>query len=334
MMWESLETGLVHCYLCAHDCRIAEGRFGFCGMRQNLAGKLYTYAFGAVIAKHVDPIEKKPFYHFLPGTYAYSIAVMGCNFRCDFCQNWSISQLSRRDNGEGEEEFLEPEWFVKKAIQDNCYSIAYTYTEPTIFFEYAYEIARLAKEHGLYNSFVTNGFMTQKAIEEISPYLDAANVDLKFFSDESYQKICKGRLRPVLDSISNFKKAGIWVEVTTLIIPEINDSDKELKAIAEFLAGVGKEIPWHISRFHPDYKRMDSILTPLDTMERAKEIGVQAGLKYVYLGNVPMRTDTVCSGCGSVLVKRTDFGAGVNKIFFSDNRCVKCGNFVEGVWNV
>ncbi len=330
MLWEKLEGNKVHCYLCAHHCQIAEGHFGFCGMRKNIKGELYTYAYGKVIASHVDPIEKKPLYHFFPGTYAYSIATMGCNFHCPFCQNWTISQTSERDGAlEGHE--LKPEEVVSEALKNDCRSISYTYTEPTIFFEYAYDTAKLAKEKGLYNNFVTNGYMTKEAIDKIRPYLDAANVDLKFFKDESYRRICKGSLQPVLDSIKNMKNSGIWVEVTTLIIPNETDSNEELEGIASFLAETGKEIPWHISRFHPDYKYTDSVPTPLDTMKRAAEIGKKAGLKYIYLGNVLTGTETLCPECGTLLMERGGFTATISNDF-SDGKCGKCAAKIEGVW--
>ncbi len=331
MLWEKLEGNKVHCFLCAHHCRINENGFGFCGVRQNIKGELYTYTYGKAIASHADPIEKKPLYHFLPGTYAYSIATIGCNFRCPFCQNWSISQVkARNEDIEGYE--MKPEEIVAEALRNNCRSVSYTYTEPTIFFEYAYDTAKIAKEHGLYNTFVTNGFMTAEAIEKIRPYLDAANVDLKFFNDDTYKKICGGRLQPVLDSITNIKKAGIWLEVTTLVVPGQNDSDEELRKIAAFLGAAGKEIPWHISRFHPDYKYLDSYPTPIETMERAREIGKEEGLKYVYLGNVYTRGETICPGCGNVLIERTGFGASMSERFLKGGKCRKCGTSIEGVW--
>jgi pyruvate formate lyase activating enzyme len=330
MLWEKLDEGKVHCYLCAHHCEIAKDHFGFCGVRKNIDGELNTYAYGSVIAAHVDPIEKKPLYHFLPGTYAFSIATMGCNFHCPFCQNWTISQKSERDGGmEGQE--MKPEEIVAEALRNDCRSISYTYTEPTIFFEYAYDTAKIAKEKGLYNNFVTNGYMTKEAIDEIRPYLDAANVDLKFFRDETYRKVCKGSLQPVLDSIRNMKKAGIWVEATTLVIPDQNDSDEELGDIAAFLAETGKEIPWHISRFHPDYKYTDSIPTPLETLEKAVEIGKKAGLKYIYLGNVFTKGETICPGCGTPLIERGGFSAVISGDL-SDGKCGKCGAIIEGVW--
>ncbi len=330
MLWEKLEDEKVRCDLCAHNCVIREGDFGICGMRKNNAGELLTYAYGSVIANHVDPVEKKPLYHFLPGSLSYSVATIGCNFRCSFCQNWTISQVSARD-GEADGYELKPEEIVREAVKNGCRSISYTYTEPTIFFEYAYEASKIAREKGIYNIFVTNGFMTAEAIDTIRPYLDAANVDLKFFNDESYRKICKARLRPVLDSIARMKDLGIWVEVTTLVVPGENDSPEELRKIAAFLASVSKDIPWHISRFHPDYKYVEAHPTPLKTMEKAFAIGKEEGLKYVYLGNVAAGGDTLCPSCGILLIERSGFASGISEDFTAEGKCAACGCAGAGV---
>ncbi|HLD30463.1 MAG TPA: AmmeMemoRadiSam system radical SAM enzyme, partial [bacterium] len=243
MLYKKLDEKRVDCFLCSHRCRIAEGKFGICGVRQNQEGALYSLVYGEIIAAHVDPIEKKPLYHFLPGSSSYSIAAIGCNFRCEFCQNWQISQ-ARKDRWErAAGDHIEPAEVVKEAGKNGCSSISYTYTEPTIFFEMACDTARLARESGLKNVFVTNGFMTREALDTIEPYLDAANVDLKSFSDDFYKKVCGGRLQPVLETIRLMKKKNIWVEVTTLVIPGKNDSEKELAEIASFLAETGKDIP-------------------------------------------------------------------------------------------
>jgi len=291
MLYEKLDKDAVHCYLCSHHCRISEGMFGVCGVRKNTKGKLNTLVYAEVIAAHVDPIEKKPLYHFLPGSFSYSIAAIGCNFRCGFCQNWQISQRTKKNDivvGAGRDLplHMNPEDIVNQAKKNNCASISYTYTEPTIFFEFAYDTAKLAKSEGLKNVFVTNGFMTKEAIGAIRPYLDAANIDLKFFKDESYKKICKARLQPVLDSIKLMHELGVWVEVTTLVIPGVNDSDEEFSAIAKFLALIDKGIPWHVSAFHADYKFTDYPSTPIESLKKARKIGNEAGLKLVHLGNV------------------------------------------------
>ena len=333
LLYEKLDNKLIHCFLCSHHCRIAEGKFGFCGVRQNIAGLLYTYAYGEVVAAHIDPIEKKPFYHFLPGTSSFSIATIGCNFRCGFCQNWQISQQSFKEGERPSGEKLSPAEIVDSAIKNNCESISYTYTEPTIFFEYAFEVAKLAKEKGLYNCFVTNGYMTKECINMIKPYLGAANIDLKFFKDSSYKKVCAGSLEPVLNSIRLMRELGIWVEVTTLLIPGENDSEEELKAIAEFLAGVDKDMPWHISRFHPDYKFTDHETTPTDTLKRAYDIGIKAGLKFIYVGNVyGWGNDTYCQGCRRPLVKRETFTILKNNI--EKGKCSYCAAAIPGFFGI
>ncbi|MBU0684071.1 MAG: AmmeMemoRadiSam system radical SAM enzyme [Candidatus Omnitrophica bacterium] len=332
MLWEKCEGDEIHCYLCAHHCIVPESGFGFCAVRQNIKGCLYTYTYGRAIADTVDPIEKKPFYHFLPGTYAYSIATAGCNFRCSFCQNWTISQLSVM-GGKIEGYELLPEKIARNALEKSCRSISCTYTEPTIFFEYAYDVCRIAKDNGLYNTFVTNGFMTKKAIDVMAGYIDAANVDLKFFQNSSYEKICKGRLQPVLDSIQYMKDKGIWIEITTLVVPGVNDSDKELKDIAGFIAKIDKSIPWHISRFHPDYKDMELLPTSMLLLNRAFEIGKAAGLEYVYLGNVAQKTGTLCPGCGELLIKRAGFNAVCQPNFLKSGRCGSCGKSISGIWS-
>ncbi len=329
LLYEKLGKDKVHCFLCAHNCRIEDGKFGFCGVRKNEGGVLYSYIYGELIASNIDPIEKKPLYHFLPGTLSYSIAAIGCNFHCGFCQNWQISQASAKDGASGGVK-MNPERVVKEAEKHSCKSIAYTYTEPTIFFEYAYDTAKLAKEAGLYNVFVTNGYMTEEAIGMIAPYLDAANVDLKSFNNDFYTRICKGRLEPVLNSIRFMKKNNIWVEITTLIIPGENDSDEELSQIAEFIAGIDKDIPWHISRFHPDYKFLNTGATPLETLRKAEGIAKKAGLRYVYLGNVSEDTNTYCHKCGELLIKRTGFSVIENRI--EKGACPSCGAVIKGLF--
>ena len=330
MLYEKIEGKKVVCNLCSHYCKIKESDFGLCNVRQNIDDALYTLVYGELIATHVDPIEKKPLYHFLPGSKSFSIATPGCNFKCSFCQNWQISQVKKNELKESTKNYIEPEEIVKRAQNYDCKSISYTYTEPTIFFEYAFDTAKLAKEKSLKNNFVTNGYMSKKALEKISPYLDAANVDLKSFRKEFYNKICKAKLQPVLDTIKEMKKLGIWVEVTTLVVPDQNDSEKELNDIADFILDVGTEIPWHISRFHPDYRYNDSGPTPIKTLEKAYEIGKNHGLKYVYLGNVSVDTTTVCSNCGKKIIDRNYFGIKQNNIV--DGKCKYCNEKVEGVW--
>jgi len=331
MLYEPLKDHSVHCFLCNHHCRIADGETGFCGVRKNAEGKLNTLAYGKVVAANSDPIEKKPLYHFLPGSQVFSIATMGCNFHCGFCQNWQISQVGKTDILELPGESLSPRRIVEEAQKTGCKSIAYTYTEPTIFFEYAYDAARLAKAAGLANVFVTNGFMTTQALEIISPCLDACNVDLKSFSNEFYKTVCQGRLKPVLNTIRKMKELGIWVEVTTLIIPEQNDSDEELKRIARFIAGISPDIPWHISRFHPDYGHRDALPTPAETLRKAYTKGKEAGLHFVYTGNLPgVENDTGCPGCQKAVIRRNGLSVSENRM--EGPRCPDCGTIIRGVF--
>jgi len=330
-LYEKLRDKKVQCHLCAHGCTIADNAFGICGVRKNMEGALYSLVYRNVIAANVDPIEKKPLYHFLPGSMSFSVATIGCNFKCGFCQNWEISQQNMTGAPDYMSRDLAPEAVVAGAIRKSCQSISYTYTEPTIYFEFAYDCAQLAKEKGLYNIFVTNGYMTKEAIHMIKPYLDAANVDLKFFKDDSYRKICKGSLQPVLDSIRTMHDSGIWVEVTTLVVPGLNDSAQELKAIAGFLADVDKTIPWHISRFYPHHQMTDQEPTPEATLRQAEEIGRKAGLQYVYAGNVwGWGQDTVCHSCNKVLIKREGFG--VLEYNIDGGICVYCRAKIPGVF--
>lgn len=331
VLWGKHDHQKVHCHLCAHECTISESKFGICGVRQNINGILYALTYGQVIAANIDPIEKKPLYHFLPGSLSYSIATIGCNFKCGFCQNWQISQASMQNASPHAMRTLSPERIVQEAKGKNCSSISYTYTEPTVFFEYAYDTAMLAKEAGLYNVFVTNGYMTKQALEMIRPCLDAANVDLKSFSDASYNKNCKARLQPVLDTIATMKELDIRLEVTTLVVPGENDSDEELSKIADFLALIDRDIPWHISRFHPDYQFLHHAATPIETLRRAKEIGLEKGLHYIYLGNVLEGSNTYCPRCHELLVERKYMGT--ERMNLTSGRCPVCHLEISGTWS-
>lgn len=281
----------VICQTCNHRCRIAPYRHGICGVRENQKGKLYSLIYGRVISENIDSIEKKPLYHFMPGTKSLSIASVGCNFRCLWCQNWDISQCTKENtdrtqftNIMGVE--MEPEQIVEHAKAAKTPSISYTYTEPTIFLEFALDTMKLAKKAGLKNIWVSNGYMTKECLDLIAPYLDAINVDLKGFNEENYLKYTGAKLQPVLDNIKDIYKRDIHIEVTTLIVPGVNDDEKQLKDIAKFLASISKNIPWHISRFFPTYKMLDAPPTPVETLELAESIGKKAGLKYIHLGNV------------------------------------------------
>ncbi len=330
MFYRKLEDNKVQCHLCRHECIIADGKTGICAVRENRAGTLYSLVYGKVVSINVDPVEKKPLYHFLPGTDTYSIATPGCNFRCEHCQNYEISQMPR-DRRMIVGESLTPTEIVRDAIAQGCRSISYTYTEPTIFFEYAYDIAKISSKEGLKNIFVTNGYIGEEALRTIAPYLDAANIDLKSFSDEFYRKICGARLEPLLESIKLYKELGIWIEIATLIIPDLNDSDDELRQTARFIKSVGEDIPWHVTAFYPAYKLTRKPPTPPETLRRARRIGLEEGLRYVYEGNIPGEegSNTFCYNCGEMLIRRYGFSILANKI--KDSKCPKCGAKIDGV---
>jgi len=331
MFYEKRADGRVRCNLCPHFCVVGEGRKGACAVRENHGGILYTTVYATAVAYNIDPIEKKPIFHLRPGTRSFSLATVGCNFRCKFCQNWEISQVSKGHGGLVIGDSLMPEDLIQLAVEAQCATIAYTYTEPTIFFEYAYDTAKMAHEHNIKNIFVTNGYITPEAIETIAPYLDAANVDLKAFKDETYKRVMGGRLQPVLEAIRLYKKLGVWVEVTTLVIPGMNDSDEELREIAEFVVSVGADVPWHISRFHPDYEMLDRSATPSERLRTAVRIGKEVGLKYVYTGNIPgdPYESTYCPVCQTRLVHRYGFSVVENRI--TDGKCPVCGTSIDGV---
>ncbi len=329
-LYKKLDDKEVRCDLCNHRCLIKDQNKGKCCVRKNIDGKLYSLVYGKLVAENSDPIEKKPLFHFLPGTYSLSVATVGCNFKCFFCQNYNISQSPCDLNSIDGRDVL-PEELIKHALSNGDKSISYTYTEPTIFFEYAYDTAKLASKNGLKNVFVTNGFMTKECIMMMEPYLDAANVDLKSFSEETYKQKMGGMLKPVLNNIILMKKLGIWVEVTTLIIPGINDSKSELQEIAKFLAAIDEGIPWHISAYYPQYKS-DIPPTSVEKIRIAIDIGKSAGLKYVYGGNIPGSSyeNTYCPNCGSILIKRSGFLVSNNKVKL--NSCSNCGQKIDGIF--
>ena len=288
LLYRRLDGKKVQCQNCAHYCRVSPGKRGICGVRENVGGKLYALNYGKLIACQIDPIEKKPLYHFLTGTYSLSIAAAGCNFACQNCQNWQISQASKsRKPILGKE--TAPQAIVDIALQNSLPSISYTYTEPAIFSEYALDVMKLAGTRGVKNVWVSNGFWSKELFDMVSPYLDAANIDLKGFDDDFYKKICQGRLQPVLDTLKRLKDKKIWVEITTLVLPGLNDQEKTFKEIAKFIKKeLGEETPWHVSRFFKDvsWQLKDLPDTPITTVEKARQIGKKAGLKHVYAGNI------------------------------------------------
>jgi len=330
-LYDKLSNKRLRCNLCAHRCVIADGKSGVCEVRNNRDGMLYTLAYGRTVAEQVDPVEKKPLFHFYPGARAYSIATAGCNFRCRWCQNWEISQIAEGRQSERGSSSTAGQ-IVDSAREQRCRMIAYTYTEPTIFYEYAYDTAVLAHSSGLANIFVTNGYMTEEMLQAIRPYLDAVNVDLKAFKDETYRRYVGARLQPVLDSLKTIRRLGIWLEVTTLVIPGINDDQAELRDAARFVKNeLGAETPWHISRFFPAYKMTDLMPTPVATLRRAREIGLEEGLRYVYQGNIsePGSQDTLCPACGHLLIRRSRFSLLENRL--KEGRCPDCGAPISGI---
>ena len=325
-LYKKLSNKKVRCQTCSHYCLISSGQKGICGVRENIDGKLYSLVYGKACAVNVDPIEKKPFFHFLPGTHSLSVATVGCNLKCDSCQNYDISQMpqtSSRIIGED----LPPEKIIEITLKNNLPSISYTYTDPVIFSEYALDTMKLARKRGLKNTWVTNGFMSQETFKLISPYLDAANVDLKSFSDEFYQKYCGGKLQPVLDTLIRMKKKKIWLEVTTLVIPTLNDNSEIFKKISQFIKErLGSETPWHVTQFCGaiSWKLKHLPDTPLETLKRAYQIGKEAGLKYVYTGNIPglPTEDTFCPKCRTLMINRTGY---VIRRHGQKGKCSKCG---------
>lgn len=330
MFYQKGENQEVNCFLCNHRCTVKEGNKGLCGVRENREGILYSLVYGKSISESVDPIEKKPLFHFFPGSRSFSIATVGCNFKCLHCQNNNISQMPRDQKYIAGND-LHPSKIVSLAQEYDCASISFTYTEPTIYFEYAFETSKIAKEEGLATTFVTNGYITPEPLKTIQPYLDGANIDLKSFSDEFYRKVCGAKLQPILDAITLYHQLRIWIEITTLIIPTYNDSDQELRDIARFIKNLDEKIPWHITAFYPTYRLTDQPRTSVKTLRRAREIGLSEGLRYVYEGNVPGEggENTFCYNCNSLLIQRLGFSITENRI--RDSKCPNCQALIDGV---
>ena len=317
----------ITCLLCKHYCTLKKDKHGICGVNFNHDGKLFNSTHSHPVAINVDPIEKKPLYHFIPSSKSFSIGTVGCNFRCPFCQNYTISQTSKVDKNIT----LIPEDAVKLALRHNCQSISYTYNEPTIWYPYAKDIGILAKEVGLKNVFVSSGFESHEVLNDMKNWLDGANIDLKSFSHDYYKKILKTDLDGVLESLVEFARSDIWLEITTLIIPNINDSDEEIHKMAEFISSkLGVDIPWHFSAFHPTYKMLDTPRTPFESLIRAKEIAKSYGIKYIYLGNIQNDSSTYCDKCGTKLIDRSGFSSTI--VNMKDGKCMACANEIKGVW--
>ncbi len=325
------EGDTVFCGLCAHRCRIKNGRRGICGVRENREGVLYTLSYGAISAEHCDPVEKKPLFHFLPGSLTYSIATVGCNFTCLHCQNYSLSQAGKLIE-QIHYQTKTPDDIVQTAIHAGCRSISYTYSEPTIFFEFANDCAHVARAGGLKNIFVSNGYMSAEAAAMMVEVVDAVNIDIKAFSEKFYTDTCGGSLQQVLDNVSFFRSAGVWVEATTLVIPGLNDAAEELTALARFIVSVDPNIAWHVSAFRPTYKMTDRLPTSSATLVKARQIGLDAGLNHVYIGNVygSGGEDTSCPSCLETVIARRGFS--VIRNLLKDGRCPFCSAAVGGIW--
>jgi len=333
LLYEKYEKGGAHkvrCLLCPHHCILGDNQVGICKVRQNLKGELYSLSYDRVAATHSDPIEKKPLYHFLPASTSFSIATMGCNFQCTFCQNHSLSRVE--DAGKLYGESISPGQLVKTALRSRAQSISYTYTEPTIYFELMLETAKLARDCGIKNVMVTNGYMSSEALEMIAPYMDGANVDLKAFTEDFYKKYCAARLEPVLDTIKTMKQKGIWVEVTTLLIPGLNSDREELKQLISFILGVDETIPWHVSRFYPQYKLTDIPPTDPGTISDILETAKEMGLQYLYAGNVSSAKweNTYCPQCSTLLIERQGYFTRI--LDLSNGKCGSCNHSIPGVW--
>ncbi len=340
LLFEKKKNNLVRCTACNNYCTIKDGDSGTCGVRKNINGELFLLVYGQAAAANVDPMEKKPLFHFMPGQPIFSIGTLGCNFACEFCQNWDISQATRKLKGEkqnilhelGEYGYkLSPEEIIAFCKANKIKAVAFTYNEPVIFFEYALDTMKLAKKEGIKTVFVSNGFESKEALEILKDYLDAINIDLKSFNEDFYKKVCHGRLQPVLDDIKKCHELGIWTEVTTLFIPGENDTDEEMHKIVDFISGIDKNMPWHVSAFHPDYKMRDKDSTPHDTLIRAYEIGKKK-LNHVYIGNVSdqKRSATYCPECNEVLIERLGYRTHVMEM--EKNKCKKCKTVVAGVF--
>lgn len=331
VLYENADSGKVRCNLCNFRCLIADGKLGNCGVRKNIEGVLYSLNYDKVCAAAVDPIEKKPLFHFLPGSESFSVACVGCNFKCDFCQNWQISQVQKSGMIGSS---YSAQQIVSAAIDNKCRSISYTYTEPTIFMELASDCGRLAKQKGLENIFVSNGYMTIEAVDFAKDWLSAINIDLKSFNDGFYKRVCKASLEPVLDTIKYItERTDMWLELTTLIVPDQNDSDDEIKDIADFIASLRDgNVPWHVSRFYPNYN-MDGVgPTSEDTMLNAYRTGKEAGIKHVYIGNMPSGKgqNTLCPDCGKVVIERSGYRIGETSI--EKGCCKGCGGEISGIF--
>lgn len=331
MYYKEDENKRVRCQLCPRKCVIAPGKRGDCRVRENQDGKLISLVYGKPCAVSIDPIEKKPLFHFLPGTTSYSIGTAGCNLHCLFCQNWTTAQVPPESVMNYA---LEPKEIVRRAKQNNCKSISYTYNEPTVFFEYVLDTAKIAKKAGIKNIMVTNGYINKEPAKELYQYIDAANVDLKGFTEDYYRKMCFGELKPVLETLKLLKEMNVWVEVTNLIIPTLNDDFNKIKEMCKWIKdNLGSDVPLHFSRFFPCYKLENLSITPEETLLKAKKIAEEAGLKYVYVGNIMTvkGENSYCQKCRKLLIERTGFSVIQNNI--KNSSCKFCNEKIAGVFS-
>jgi len=331
LFYRKLDENTVKCELCPNGCVLKDGQRSFCRVREPKEGKLYSLVYGLPCAVHIDPIEKKPLFHFLPGTSIYSIATAGCNFRCKFCQNWSISQYPPEET---ENYSLSPQEIVKLALERNCPSVAYTYTEPSIFYEYMLDTARLAKTSGLKNMYHSNGSLNPQPVKELSLYLDGANIDLKAFNQKFYSEICSGYLDTVLNTLKILKENKVWLEITNLVIPTLNDNFEEIRQMCIWIKdNLGKDTPIHFTRFWPQYKLAHLYPTPPSTLEKAREIALEVGLDFVYIGNLVGHPaeNTYCPKCKKAVIERRGFTV-LSKNIDEKGTCRFCGYVLPGVW--
>ena len=328
--YNKIQNNKIKCTLCPHECILSVNKVGICKTRKNIDGQLFTLAYSNPIAISVDPIEKKPLYHFYPSSNTFSIATAGCNLSCKNCQNSNISQISPTDTNNYN---LSPEHIVQMAIKKNCKSISYTYTDPIVFYEYTLETSKLAHANGLENTIISAGFINQKPLLELIPFIDAANIDIKSFSDDLYKKINNARLEPVLETLKTLNKSNVWLEITYLLIPEVNDNTEMLNNLCQWLAdNEFKNVPLHFSKFYPTYKMTDKKETTLKELQKAETIAKQHGIKYVYIGNITgnKSENTFCPNCNKIVVKRNGYSS--KKINFINETCQNCGEKIIGKW--
>jgi pyruvate formate lyase activating enzyme len=331
LFWDELPDRKVKCRLCPRECEVADVERGYCGVRENQGGKYQTLVYGALCSANVDPIEKKPLFHYLPGTQAFSVATAGCNVECKFCQNWQISQYRPE---QVESTLVPPPQLVGACKTRQCPTIAYTYSEPVVFYEYMHDAAALGRQQGIGSVMISNGYIQEKPLRELCGQLTAVKIDFKAFTEKFYQEVCAAKLKPVLSTLQTLKEIGIWFELVMLVIPTLNDSPDEMKQMGEWIVkNLGPDVPLHLTRFHPTYRVTNLPQTPVTTLERARQIALDAGLHYVYAGNVPMHPseNTYCHHCQTELIRRIGFQVASNQL--KDGKCPKCNTVIPGVWS-